>query len=210
MVGTRFSGTSGMAQHLKKVLAILFMWIFLSRSVLGNMQRSLFSAPVLTLFHYFVIPQKFLFSYVNFTLITLFSLSSLLQEKKDIWYDLYAGIVVFPIALVGWMEGYFCLDFVLSFGGHVLYDGWICAGNMIFLAVAFAFTEPTKKKKSLTDEQNYITLLSSSVECPTTCILNLFNNQVNVVFGRKTTCGKTTTWGLVLDIRKYIIDLFHH
>lgn len=82
LVGTRFSVTEGIPQHLKKVLAILFLWAFLSRSVLGNFQRSILSAPVLTMFHYFVIPQKFLFSYVNFTLITLFSLSSLLQEKK--------------------------------------------------------------------------------------------------------------------------------
>merc|ERR1712117_830918 len=87
LVGTRFSVTEGIPQHLKKVLAILFLWAFLSRSVLGNFQRSILSAPVLTMFHYFVIPQKFLFSYVNFTLITLFSLSSLFQEKKDIWYD---------------------------------------------------------------------------------------------------------------------------
>jgi len=139
---------SGLVEHLGHLFLGVLFWYFLSQASLNGSKRGAYIAtPILTALTYFVVPERFGFSFVNAVLIIMFSISSLMREHKDGWYDLYALTVSFPIALVGWIEGYFCLDFVRSIGGHVIYDGWICIGQVIFLLLALNYSE-TKVKES--------------------------------------------------------------
>jgi len=138
-----------LVQHSKRFFPLLLMWFFLIKSVLSTNRSAAMGTPFIIFVHYCFIPQRLAFAYVNAVLVILFSIANLIRNEKDFWYDLYAMVVSFPITLVGWMEGYFCLDFVLGFGGHALYDGWICFGNMIFMLVAFALTDnPQGKEKT--------------------------------------------------------------
>jgi len=137
-----------LVQHAKRFFPLLLMWFFLIKFVLSSNKGAAIGTPFIIFVHYCFVPQRIAFAYVNAILIILFSIANLLRSEKDFWYDLYASVVSFPITLVGWMEGYFCLEFVLGFGGHALYDGWICVGNIIFLLIALALTDkPDGKKK---------------------------------------------------------------
>lgn len=139
---------SGFKTHMKTLIPTFMFWFFLTQAALnGSAKGAAISTPILTFIIHVFVPRNLGFVFVNAVLIVMFSISNLvMRDDKDGWYDLYAALVSFPIGIIGWIEGYFCLDFVRRFGGHVWYDGWICFGNVIFMLVALAYADKEKPK----------------------------------------------------------------
>jgi hypothetical protein len=55
---------------------------------------------------------------------------------KDAYFDAYAVLVGVPVGIVGWMEALACDAFVLSLGGHVVYDTTISLSIVAYGCVA--------------------------------------------------------------------------
>jgi len=138
---------SNLQCHLQYLVPGAFFTLFLCYTVLQSKFGAVLCMMTLNPFYHFYVPRMYGFTFVNFGLGAMFSIGQLIRTKKDGWYDLYALIVSFPVSLMGWIEGLYCLDWVMDVGGHAIYDGCICVGSALFLACAFVATRGEKKQK---------------------------------------------------------------
>ena len=69
-----------------------------------------------------------------------------LAGEHDVFYALYALLYATPVMLATWFEPLACDNFLVQWGGHVLFDFSIPASAFVYFVVAQGReARPTKK-----------------------------------------------------------------
>ena len=139
-----------------QTLTLLGFWVGLLRASMPEVSMkyvlpmSLFVGSLPT---QFLVKAEFGFTYVQTVLLLAASFNQLNLpiEKKGYVYSTFAIVVSLPVGLVGWLESQTCGDFMIQYGGHVFYDGGICASLLVFLLLCINHHEAhnTPKVKTL-------------------------------------------------------------
>jgi len=85
-----------------------------------------------------VIPSRFGFTYTQTVLFICFSWNQLSQPRanKNFAYALYAAAASLPLKLLAWLESMACGNFIIHYGGHLLYDSYIPLSLSYFIYAA--------------------------------------------------------------------------
>ena len=122
----------------------LFWWGFMY--VIFKKSKSLqFVFTIASCIGNFILPAKFVFTYIQ-TTITLSHMFSLTINEKDKYYTMQA-FVLLPIGFVPWIEATQCSNFLVHYGGHLWYDMSIPICLLIYFYIAKTTFEQPKKMK---------------------------------------------------------------
>jgi len=128
----------------------MIFWFVMLRACLTNGSTKI-NVPLtipITLVHTMYLPLQFRFTYVQTILFLTFSLNEMLKpvHEKNMEYALFPLIVGLPLLLVGWIESTQCSNFVMSMGGHLIYDAYISVSVICFHLVCWGINRSSKPK----------------------------------------------------------------
>lgn len=121
-----------------QTLILLGFWIALLKAAMPKVSMK-YTAPMAlflgSLPSQFLVKPELGFTYTQTVLLlaSSFNQLNLPLEKKGYVYSTFAVVVACPVGLVGWLESQTCGDFLIKYGGHLIYDGGICVSLFVFL-----------------------------------------------------------------------------
>lgn len=133
------SDFASMAVIIENLPALLF-WLPLIKATMPNGKNLVvLIISLLSIVGGKLTPVRMGFTYTQTVLFLCFSLNQLMQRKSDktFAYTLYAALVTFPLGLVGWQESMACTNFVIKYGGHLIYDAYIPISSIIFYLLCY-------------------------------------------------------------------------
>mmetsp|Transcript_9379 Transcript_9379/g.12337 ORF Transcript_9379/g.12337 Transcript_9379/m.12337 type:complete len:292 (+) Transcript_9379:97-972(+) len=137
-------------KFLFRALPFLFFWFGLLKASMKNVSnlRILFMS-ILSLIALDKLPDHFGFTFVQTVLMVAFSFDQLSRPKedKDYAYALYAALVSLPVGMIGWIESLQCTNFVINYGGHLIYDAYIPFGIILFYLTCYVRARNMQKVK---------------------------------------------------------------
>jgi len=131
-------------------LVLFYFFLVRSASNISNLSAGLHACIHGPIAVYFV-PQRLNFTYVQTSLLSIATYHSLLKKDKDIFYDLSSLIIIVPVGLMSWFEGFLCDSFYKKIGGHVYYDAIIPVSMFLYYAAALK-CQPKEKSSVVKKE----------------------------------------------------------
>jgi hypothetical protein len=123
-------------QVIQQNIPSLLFWIPLIKATMPNNSShvSVLLISWLSIIGGRVTPSRFGFTYTQTILFICFSWNQLLQcrSDKNFAYALYAAMVSFPLGLLAWLESTVCSNFIIHYGGHLIYDAYIPLSSILF------------------------------------------------------------------------------
>jgi len=136
---TLLTGADLVKRHLPGVL----FWFPLLKASMSNVSSlPVLLMSVLSIVGSMLTPPRFGFTYTQTILMVAFSLNQLRRPKseKTFPYALYAVLVSLPLGLIGWAESLACSNFVIHYGGHLIYDAFIPLSSILFYLCCYLKT----------------------------------------------------------------------
>jgi len=140
---------------VKYMLVLVIFWVGLLKASMPQSSVSKVVVPlalVSTILN-MVVPPQFGFTFVQTVLLFAFSLNQLMRptHEKTIEYARYPMYVGVPLSFISWLESTQCENFVIHYGGHLLYDAWVPISMITFYLVCYMDVQ--KKNQTTTTQQ---------------------------------------------------------
>lgn len=143
---------ASLIEIVRKEIPGLLFWVPLLKATMPNVPNLLILpvALVSDIGNLFL-PRTFGFTYVQTVLMISFSVNQLARpiKEKGVEYALYPAIVGVPLAVIGWLESTTCSNFMISIGGHIVYDYYIPIAMIAFYLMSFMRISEKKKVKTV-------------------------------------------------------------
>mmetsp|Transcript_8059 Transcript_8059/g.11610 ORF Transcript_8059/g.11610 Transcript_8059/m.11610 type:complete len:296 (-) Transcript_8059:544-1431(-) len=141
-------------EAFKRLAPLLIFWMgLLKASMPATSLKIITPLTVVTTILNMLVPAQFAFTFVQTILLFAFSLNQLMRplEEKTVAYARYPLYVGLPLSFIGWLESTQCENFVIKYGGHLLYDAYIPLAMITFYVVCYmdAKTQAEKKVKTV-------------------------------------------------------------
>jgi hypothetical protein len=122
---------------LKVFVGLGLFWYGFMRGIFddGPEYVRIASALFFNCIHIFLVPGKFGFSYVALALTLCYTSKALFGEKGK-YYNALSICLAWTGTFQLWAEGLACDQFMVNYGGHLLYDMSIPIGYLIFFTYA--------------------------------------------------------------------------
>lgn len=144
-------GVSGTAADRSLIGYLVLMGFYFSFTHL--MTRSpLWLSVLQTVLHTYVttiIPEILVFGYVNAVIVFNLNIAALMSEDRDIFYFLEAVVIGIPITLATYLEPLLCDNFLINWGGHIIFDLSIPLGVIMYYFVASSLPTRCELKKKI-------------------------------------------------------------
>ena len=134
---------------MKVYAGLGIFWYSFMRSIFTESSESLkiMWAIFFDTLHVFFVPGKFGFSYVALGLALCYTYAQLTKENKDKYYNSLAICMAWTGTVQLWLEGLACDDFMVNYGGHLVYDVSIPIAFLIFFYYARSLERSEKSIK---------------------------------------------------------------
>ena len=138
--------SSTQKDSIARSVGLILFYFFLLRSAsnVSNMSACIHACihgPIAI----YLVPLRLNFTYVQTSLLSIATFHSLFKKDKDVFYDLSSLIIIVPVGLMSWLEGFICDSFYIKFGGHVYYDAIIPVSMFLYYAVTLRYYQPKEK-----------------------------------------------------------------
>lgn len=151
-----FNGTlKGIDNNFGKFVTICItsgFWYFMMKSInsSGNLPHWKIHSAVNAILALYIVPTLFNFTHTQTSIIVTLTTSNLLKKNKDVYYDLASTIIGLPTAIMPWIEGMYCDNFAVWYGGHLIYDITLPISCIIYHRVCYykALQENIESKRT--------------------------------------------------------------
>ena len=135
-----------------RLLGLFGFWFALLRATMPNANfKSTFTVATISCVVNTKVAPQFGFTFVQTVLMLSAALNQLKlpDKEKGYTYFCFSLIVALPVGFVGWLESLTCSNFLIKYGGHMLYDGGICLSTLIFTFISIGDSKKRHEMKKL-------------------------------------------------------------
>lgn len=139
-------------EFFTRILILMGFWVALLMAAMPNSNRKFtFALATISCVANSIVLPQFSFTFVQTILMLAAALNqlNLPDEEKGYTYFWFSLIVAFPVGFVGWLESLTCSNFLIEYGGHMVYDGSICLSVLIFTYISIKDSKDSHLKKKL-------------------------------------------------------------